>query len=162
MNPDKFNLRALERLVFRSVDELVDDCYPLKHREGVEQLVAAAFGAEREFGLRDIAIDLVHQNFARLNGVYRFEEVGPGGKRTIREIPVVVEGLYDFSPRNWAFRFDLVHMRAETAGRDELADAIVHELLARWRRLPSTGRFRYRSGVFYLSLDPMTAIAAVS
>jgi hypothetical protein len=158
MVPEKFNLRALERHVMRSVDELVDDCFPLKHRESLEGIVSAAFGTHSEIGLCGIAIELVTQNYARLTGTYRVESF-ERGKRVVRDAKVVAEALWDFSPRTWAFRLDIVHMRAETEGSGGNGETIVSELLAQWKRLPSHARFRYRPGVFFLALNPLPALA---
>lgn len=154
MGPDRFNLRALERLVFRSVDELVDDCFPLRHKEAVERLVAREFENQREFGLDDVEVELFHQNFARVVGRYGFESLDRRGRRVSREAKVVIEGLFVFSPRNWSFRLDVVHMHAEMEG---LADdsPIIEELLGRWKEFPRHGRFKYLKGVFFLALHPL-------
>ena len=158
MGPEKFNLRQLERKVFRSVDELVDDCFPLKHRESMETLVASAFGADREIGLRDVSIELVTQNYARLTGFHRYEDY-ERGKRVVRDAKVVIEALWDFSPRTWAFRLDVVHMRAEGTESPENGEVIVSELLGLWNRLPAHPRFRYKPGVFFVSLNPLPDLA---
>ncbi len=157
MGPDRFNLRALERFVFRSVDELVDDCFPLRHRESLERLVAREFEAQREFGLRDLEVELFHQNFARIVGLYRFEDVDRRGRRISFDAKVVIEGLYVFSPRNWSFRLDVVHMHAELEDRDD-DGGVVEVLLAGWKALPQQVRFRYRKGVFFLALTPLAEL----
>lgn len=154
MGPDRFNLRALERLVFRSVDELVDDCFPLRHKESLERLVAREFEGQRDFGLKQVEVELFHQNFARIVGLYRFEDIDRRGRRISYDAKVVLEGLYVFSPRNWSFRLDVVHMHAELEDRDD-DGGLVEELLGRWKHFPLQGRFKYRKGVFYLALTPL-------
>lgn len=158
MGPDRFNLRALERHVFRSVDELVDDCFPLRHKDVLERLVAREFENQREFGLADVEVEVFHQNFARLVGTCEFEDVDRRGRRTTAEARVVIEGLFVFSPRNWSFRLDVVHMHAELAGRND-DTAVVEELLDRWKHFPLQGRFKYRKGVFFLALTPLPELA---
>ena len=132
----------------------MDDCFPLRHKESLERLVAKEFEAQREFGLREIEVELFHQNFARIVGKYRFEDIDRRGRRITFDSKVVIECLYVFSPRNWSFRLDVVHMHAEIEGRNDDA-GIVEELLGRWKRFPAQGVFRYRKGVFMLALTPM-------
>lgn len=157
MGPDRFNLRALERHVFRSVDELVDDCFPLRHKDSLERLVAREFEIQREFGLKDVEVEVFHQNFARLVGIYRFEDMDRRGRRIVRDARVVIEGLFVFSPRNWSFRLDVIHMHAEIEGIGD-DTPVIEELLGRWSHVPFQGRFKYRKGVFFLTLPPLSDV----
>ena len=155
MAQESFNLRALERSVFRSVDELVDDCYSLRHRESLELLLKVAFDTKIDMGLNAVRIELVHQNYLRITGIYPIT-LKKGNHTRVLEANVVIEGLYDFSPRNWAFRFDVLHMRAEAVGESpDCGEMAVGEVLARWRRLPALGTFRYRRGVFFFALHSL-------
>ncbi|MBM3267747.1 MAG: hypothetical protein FJZ01_08880 [Candidatus Sericytochromatia bacterium] len=147
--------------MYRSVSELVDDCFPILHREPLERVVSERFARTPEVRLGNLKIELVHNNYARLSGTYTMEVVESRNQRVMRDIPVVAEALWDFSPRTWGFRLDIVHMHAETDD-PAFGDRVVAEVLAAWQHLPALGRFRYRRGVFYATLDPVPELASVA
>lgn len=146
MSPDRFRLGALERHVLRVVDDVVDGSYPIRYRQDIEAAVAAVLKADPAFSVKEIAVELVHPNFIRVAGNLKGE----------LEREIVIEGLYDYSPRNHGFRLDVIHMRTSAGDLTE-NDGLLARILASWKAMSAAGPIRYRGGVFYFSIPPSGA-----